>query len=186
VTDTATAPPAAERRERHALVASLDRLMTSRQTGELSTLRRCLGPLPRVPDARLWPLVIPYVGENDAARESGALLACLFATWHTGYSGPVHGTNNLGGALRRAVDRDKLQQTYNQLACVSWAGLPRTLAPLITQCSRANQPIDWDRLQSDLLAWRRGYQARVLKRWAAAMFNPAMHTISAPTAKEVA
>jgi CRISPR type I-E-associated protein CasB/Cse2 len=181
VTDTATAPPASEH---SALIGSLAARLTRHDTASMSTLRRCLGPLPRTPDNRLWPLVIPYVGDNDNARDAGALTACLWATWHTGYNGPVHGKANLGGALRRALPYDKHQATYNNLAYASWGNLSRQLTPLVSSCANARQALDWDQFQRDIRAWRNGDKDRVLRRWANALFNPSTITISAPTAKE--
>jgi CRISPR type I-E-associated protein CasB/Cse2 len=184
VSDTATPPPAGQNREHNALIGSLASRLSRHDTQAMSTLRRCLGRLPEVPDARLWPYVIPYVGQNTAAQTSGAVTACLWAYWHTGYTAPVHGTHNLGGALRRALPRDKHQQAYNALATTGWDNLPRHMIGLVKACADARQPLNWDQTQTDMRAWYDGHKDRVLKRWAASLFNPSTVSISAPTAKE--
>lgn len=167
------------------LIAALATRLSRRDQESMAILRRCLPSLPEIRDNRIWPLIVPYVGDNDAARDTGALTACLWAHYHTGFNGPVHGTAPLGAVLRRALPPDKHRDTYNALCFATWDTLPRVLAPLIMRCAGASQPLDWDQTQRDLRAWRNGDQDPVLRRWARSLFNPLTATIPAPTTEEM-
>jgi CRISPR type I-E-associated protein CasB/Cse2 len=168
-----------------ALIGYLSSRVQRDDAAALSTLRRALVHLPAVPDARVWPYIVPYVGAHRAAQDTGLLTAGLFAAYHTAYTGVVHGDADLGAAYRRAAPREQHQTTYNALSYASWAGLPRLLIPVVDQCARARVALDWDRMQRDLRAWRDGYAGSVLRRWGTSLFHPPAHTLTLTPAESL-
>ncbi len=137
----------------------------------LATLRRQARTLTAV-DPQAAAVVYPAVGRDRVAQDAGMLVACLWATWHTGYDRPVNADGtNVGGALRH-LPTDRAQHLFDELAAATGPTLPTAMHHAVTALAAAGVALDWRQTHHDLRRWMYGDSQRVLRRWATALYGP--------------
>ena len=156
------------------LVTRLIELAEKEDRGALAALRTGVGKPPGTA-SRMWPVVAPFLGEDQGPSVQAAFVtASLFAT-HPEQAD----IGSLGTSLWRATKSDDnpggkhgragVEARFAAALDAAPADLPRHLEGLVSLCANAGVPIDWHLFFRDirgLLGRNESYQTRIRTRWA--------------------
>lgn len=132
------------------LVARLEALRKDEDRAALARLRRGLGK--RKGDPRMYPYVIPWVGEDRESIERGILVASLFAL----HPEPAPPGRSMGVVFRKMQDgsnQNSLERRFSALLAASREDIGGHLRHAISLAKSQKVNVDYDRLFKDLKGW---------------------------------
>ncbi|HEY0636171.1 MAG TPA: type I-E CRISPR-associated protein Cse2/CasB [Pseudonocardiaceae bacterium] len=146
---------------------------------ELAALRRGLGREPGTVPA-MWPFYLHLRTDGTVSKKLSAEHAALtlFAVHQQSHAAPMHRTGpGLGTAMRALRDSgkfsdDAVDRRFSAAAtATSLTELTLHLRGLVTQLRTIPQPLDYDALFKDLVAWQSADQVgAVRRRWGSQYF----------------
>ncbi len=156
------------------LTAHLAQLRENEDNAALAQLRRGLGK--RWGDPRMYPHVLPWVGENREAIERGLLVASLFAL----HPEPAPQERSMGAVFHNMLDgsnQKSLERRFSALLAASREDVGGHLRHAISLAKSKKVNVDYDRLFQDLKGWSHPERYVQLK-WARDFWSQASETES--------
>lgn len=150
--------PTSDWRDR--FIDHLEQLRARDDRGALANLRRGVGHPPGTVSA-MYPLVVPWVPEQQYAEDAAFVVAALFALHPL-----AGGQGTLGAAFARVGETsDSTEQRFVALLNCHRDNLPDYLRHAISLLRSKEVPVDWRRLLQDVLGW--DHDSRYVQRaWA--------------------
>ncbi len=159
-----------EKDKTHPFIKELYSLANANDRAALAALRRGLG-LPPGAAPQMFPYIEPLLPTQRSQKleETCYLIASLFALH------PLPGgKGNMGDHFRQAdpegKNKDALERRFTILLAAHSEDLPDYLRQAISFLKSKDQPVDWNQLFWDILAWD-GEDCRVQKWWARAFWG---------------
>jgi CRISPR system Cascade subunit CasB len=138
------------KQEEHPFVTYLERLHQDKDRAALAKLRRGLGK--RMGSPEMYPYVVPFLPENERAREHHFLVASLFAM-HPDPAPPGQSMGAVFRAIRRETESESIEKRFVNLLSADGEDVGKYLRQAISLARSKGVAINYHRLLYDLRFW---------------------------------